>query len=268
MGPGTVVVSCYDNYYLSVYESSGHGPNCPGVAASAEAPSRGVRGSASGQRRHQLRSRFRRGGFSALARQEQLELLLMLAIPRGDAGVQADNLLATFGSLRRVLDAPPEELQQVAGLTASGATILRIIRDTATLYLQQEAESAPYLDSPDLLERFWRSRLGGVDHEIFEVALLDARLRLLRDGIQTLQHGTVDRAMVYPRMVVEAALRRGASAIVIAHNHPAGDPSPSQHDIYLTQAVSLAAATVQIRLVDHLVISSDAAFSMRAADLL
>lgn len=218
--------------------------------------------------REDLRSRFRRGGFADLRQKDQLELLLMLAIPHGDIEPQTLALIARFGSLRRTLDAPLDELQRIPGISRAAATNMRIIRESATLYLKQRSEERSVLSSPDLLEQFWRSRLGGADREVFEVAHLDSRLRLLRDGVQSLQHGTVESTIVYPRMVVEAALKRGSSAIVLAHNHPTGDPTPSRVDIDLTRAISLAAATVQIRLVDHLVIGSDAVFSMRAADYL
>jgi DNA repair protein RadC len=218
--------------------------------------------------RRRLRQRFERCGFAAFAPHERLELLLTLAIPRSDVKPQARALMSRFGSLRSVLDAAPEELRQVPGIGAATPTVLRIIRESAALYLQEGVEELSGLDSLTALEDFWRTRLNGLDHEVFEVAHLDSRLRLLRDGVQTLQHGTVDRVVLYPRVVLEAALRRGTSAVVLAHNHPAGDPTPSQADIDITRALSLATATVQIRLVDHLVIGSDSVFSMRSAQLL
>ncbi len=221
----------------------------------------------SGHRRR-LRERFERGGFAVFAPHERLELLLTLAIPRSDVKPQARALMSRFGSLRSVLDAAPDELRRVPGIGAATPTVLRIIREAAALYLQEGVEERRVLDSPTALAAFWRTRLTGLDHEVFEVAHLDSGLRLLRDGVQTLQHGTVDRATVYPRMVVEAALQRGASAVVVAHNHPAGDPTPSQADIDITRALSVACAALQIRLLEHLVIGRDGVFSMRAADLL
>jgi len=218
--------------------------------------------------RQRLRERFDRGGFGAFAPHERLELLLTLAIPRSDVKPQARALMSRFGSLRSVLDATPAELRRVPGIGAATPTVLRIIREAAALYLQEGIEVNRVLDTPTALAAFWRTRLTGLDHEVFEVAHLDSGLRLLRDGVQTLQHGTVDRAIVYPRMVVEAALQRRASAVVLAHNHPAGDPTPSQADIDITRALSVACAALQIRLVEHLVIGRDEVFSMLAADLL
>ena len=142
------------------------------------------------------------------------------------------------------------------------------IREAASLYLQQRAEEATVLASPESLKSFWRSRLGGLRNEVFEVAYLDSACRLMRNGVETLEEGTVDRAAVYPRRVAEAALRRGAAALVVAHNHPNGNVTPSEQDKVLTRALVLAATTLQIKVMDHLVVSADAVFSFRDAGLL
>ena len=111
-------------------------------------------------------------------------------------------------------------------------------------------------------------RIGALRNEVFEVAYLDAGCRLLRDGIDRLGEGTINRATVYPRSVVESALRRGAAALVLAHNHPDGQVEPTEQDKLLTRAVVLAAETVEIKIIDHLVVSASAAFSFRKAGLL
>jgi len=115
---------------------------------------------------------------------------------------------------------------------------------------------------------FWRSRLGGLKHEVFEVAYLDSGYRLLKDGVDRLEEGTIDRATVYPRMVMEAALKKRSAALVFAHNHPNGDVKPSDQDKILTRALILAAETLQIKVHDHLIVSSDEVFSFRKAGLL
>jgi DNA repair protein RadC len=180
----------------------------------------------------------------------------------------AKALLDRFGSLRAILDAPVSELQQVAGIGEVGPVALRLIRETATLYLQQQAEETTALASPDSLTAFWRSRLGGLRNEVFEVAYLDSAFKLIRNGVETLEEGTVDRAAVYPRRVIEAALRRGAAALVCAHNHPNGDVRPSDQDKVLTRALVLAANTVQLKLLDHLIVSAGAVFSFRKEGLM
>lgn len=128
---------------------------------------------------------------------------------------------------------------------------LRIVRAAADLYLRQQAEERESLADPGALHRFWRSRIGALQQEVFQVAYLDSGYRLLRDGVETLEEGTIDRAAVYPRKVMEAAVKRGAAAMVVAHNHPNGKVEPSDQDKTLTRALVLAATTLQIKLVDH-----------------
>jgi len=209
-----------------------------------------------------------RTGFEGFADYEVIELLLTLAIPRSDVKRPAKALTARFGGLRGILDAPSEELQQVEGIGTVAPVALRIIREAASLYLQQVAEVGECLAETDSIARFWRSKIGALPYEVFEVGYLDSSLRLLRDGVETLEEGTTDRASVYPRRVIEAALRRGAVALVFAHNHPNGDVRPSEQDKLLTRALVLAATTVQIKVHDHLIISTDSVFSFKKEGLL
>ena len=206
--------------------------------------------------------------FAGFAEHEIVELLLTLAIPRSDVKEPAKALLQRFGSVRGVLDAPPEALRQVAGIGSVAPVALAIIRAAAVLYLQQVNERASVLDDRARIRDFWRLRIGSLPNEVFEVAYLDSGLRLVRNGVERLQQGTVDRASVYPRQVVEAALRRGAAAIVLAHNHPNGRVEPSEADKLTTRAIVLAAETIRLRVVDHLIVSPDDAFSFREAGLL
>ena len=218
--------------------------------------------------RGRLRERFLRSGFEGFAEHEIVELLLTLAIPRCDVKGPAKALLQRFGSVRGVLDAPPEALRPVAGIGSVAPVALAIIRAAAVLYLQQANERASVLGDRAQIRDFWRLRIGSLPNEVFEVAYLDSGLRLVRNGVERLQQGTVDRASVYPRQVVEAALRRGAAAIVLAHNHPNGRVEPSEADKLTTRAIVLAAETIRLRVVDHLIVSPDDAFSFREAGLL
>ena len=218
--------------------------------------------------RQRLRERFLRHGLEGFADYEVIELLLTLAIPRADVKPQAKALLARFGNVRGVLDASLEELQAIPGIGAVTATALRIIRGVASLYLQQTAEQYDSLTDPDTLAHFWRTKLGALPNEVFQVGYLDSGYRLLRDGVDTLEEGTIDRAAVYPRRVIEAALRRGAAALVFAHNHPNGDVRPTEQDKVLTRALVLAATTVHMKVLDHLIVSPDYVFSFRQEGLL
>ncbi|NIA08269.1 MAG: DNA repair protein RadC [Nitrospiraceae bacterium] len=218
--------------------------------------------------RKRLRERFLKAGFAGMAEHEIVEVLLTLAIPRKDVKKPAKDLLARFGSLRAILDASFEDLRKVHGIGTVAPVALRIIHEAANLYLQQKAEVGTCLASLKAMCEFWRARLGGLRIEAFEVAYLDSHYRLLRDGVERLEEGTIDRAVVYPRKVMEAALRKSAAALVFAHNHPSGDVSPSEHDKVLTRALVLAASTLQIKVVDHLIVSKEHVFSFHKAGLL
>jgi DNA repair protein RadC len=218
--------------------------------------------------RQRLRERFVKSGLAGFADYEVVELLLSLAIPRGDVKEQAKALIARFGSLRGIMDAPLEQLQLVKGIGPVTPVALRIIREAASLYLQQSAEGHDSLADPQALFSFWRARIGALPNEVFQVGYLDSSYRLLRDGIETLEEGTTDRAVVYPRRVMEAALRRNAAALVFAHNHPNGNVQPTEQDKVLTKALVLAATAVQIKVLDNVVVSLDRVFSFRTEGLL
>ncbi len=218
--------------------------------------------------RRRLRERFEKSGLDGFADHEVIELLLTLAIPRSDVKQPAKELIARFGNLRGMLDAPLSDLRTVRGLGEVAPVALRIIRAAANLYLQQHAEQGESFADPEALHRFWRSKIGALRHEVFQVAYLDSGYSLLRDGVETLEEGTIDKAAVYPRRVMEAALRRGAAALVFAHNHPNGNVQPSEQDKVLTRALVLAATTLQIKILDHVIVSADEVFSFRKEGLL
>jgi len=218
--------------------------------------------------RKRLRGRFRKSGFAGFAEHEVVELILTLAIPRVDVKEPAKALLRRFGSLRGVMDATLPELESVKGIGEVAATSLYIVRESATLYLQEASEGTQILRDAERLSDFWRMRIGALRHEVFAVAYLDSAYGLLRNGVEILQVGTIDRAAVYPRSVVEAALRRQAAALVLAHNHPNGFVDPTDHDKVVTRAIVLAADTISLRVVDHLIVSPRETFSFRKAGLL
>jgi DNA repair protein RadC len=218
--------------------------------------------------RQRLRERFSKSGFAGFSEYEIVELLLTLALPRRDVKPQAKALIGKFRNLRGILDAPVEALEEIEGIGKVAPVALRIIREAANLYLQQSAEGQDSFANSEAIERFWRVKIGALPNEVFEVGYLDSSYRLLNDGVETMEHGTIDRAAVYPRRVMEAALKRGAASLVFAHNHPNSDVHPTEQDKVLTRALVLAATTVQIKVLDHLIVSTDEVFSFRKEGLL
>jgi DNA repair protein RadC len=218
--------------------------------------------------RRRLRERFCKGGFDSLADYEVIELLLTLCIPRRDVKGVAKALLKEFGSVRGVLDAPAEALRRTKGIGEVAPVALRVIRETATLYLRQSVEGRQVLNNVDKLTDFWRARLGPLRHEVFEVAYLDHHYQLLEDGVERVEEGTVSETAVYPRKIMESALRRQAAHIVVAHNHPTGDVTPSEHDKRLTRALQQAGLPLGIKVIDHLIVAAKKTYSFRRAKLI
>lgn len=218
--------------------------------------------------RERLRKRFLKVGIEGLADYEVVELLLTFALPRRDVKPLAKDLLARFGSLRTLIDASPEELTRVRGVGESVVAVFRFLREVSALYLAPSEADRFTLDGFDRLEHYWIVRMGHLKNEVFEVAYLDKSFRLLKDGVERLEEGDVDRAYVYPRKVLENALKRKAAYIAIAHNHPGGDMKPSREDIVLTNDIEKGCRTFNIDLVDHMIVADEKIFSFRKAGLL
>lgn len=218
--------------------------------------------------RRRLRDRFAKHGLGSFADYEIVELLLTLAIPLGDVKPTAKVLVETFGNVRGILDASPDELRPVAVIGEVTPVTLRIIRESAILYLEQCAEEREFFGQPRRLGNLLVEPLGCAPLRGFRGCILDSGNALLRDGVERLEEGTIDRAAVYPRRVMEAAVRRGAASVVFAHNHPNGNVEPSDKDKILTRALILAASTLGIKVLDHLIISSGGVFSFRQERLL
>ena len=218
--------------------------------------------------RARLRQRFLKVGLDGFSDVETLELLLCLAIPRRDVKPQARALLSKYGSLRACLDADAQELAALPGMGEGAAAGLKLVRDAAGLYLRQKAEARVSWTEFSVMADYWRLQLGGLRHEEFHVAYLDSSHQVLPGGFEALEAGLPDQAAVYPRKVMGEALRRGAVALVVAHNHPSGACEPSMQDKQLTRALQDAARTLQMRLLDHLIVAGDRVFSFRREGLL
>ncbi len=226
--------------------------------------------------RKRLRDRFKKAGLASFQDYEAVELLLTLAIPRKDVKVPAKEAIKRFGSFRGVLDAPIEELRKIPGIGEVAPLAIRFIREAATLYLQPRTQTdltttktepeTITLEDPKILFDYCRAALGAQPNEIFKVIYLDSHYRVIE--LETLTEGTIDRATVYPRKVMESALKKRASILVFAHNHPDGNITPSEQDKTITRALILAAKTLNITILDHLIVSKDEVFSFRKEGLL
>ena len=213
--------------------------------------------------RARLRERFKKNGLHGFAEHEVLELLLTLCIPRKDVKALAKTLLKRFGNICCVFDANPKELLKVSGIGEVSVTCLNLIKAFSVYYLQQKTSDVCIFDNNEALINFWKVRLGGLKHEVFEVAYLDSGYRLLSDGIIRMEEGMASKIQIYPRKVIEVAFLRGASNIVIAHNHPSGDPKPSQADFSMTQTLRYIGNALSLRLLDHIIITKDSFYSFR-----
>ena len=217
--------------------------------------------------RERVRARFRQLGLDVFREDyEALELLLMFAIPVKDVKPIAKELVGKFGSFKEVLDAPEEELLAVEGVGVVAATMIRFVKEAATRYLQQKTRTDFTLDTPESLIDYCMARMGAQTNEQFRVIYLDGKFAIVDE--QLIAEGTIDQATVYPRKVMEHALKSKASTLVCVHNHPDGNVAPSEFDKTLTRGLVLAAKTMGISVYDHIIVSQDAHFSFRENGLL
>ncbi len=216
--------------------------------------------------RQRLRQRFLTGGADSLPDYELLELILCLGIPQKDVKPLAKDLLARFGGIGGVLTAKPAALTAIAGIGENAAAAIKVIEAAAHRLARTEAINQPVLASWDKLLDYCRIRLAHQPREQFHLLFLDRKNVLIADELQ--QEGSVDHTPVYPREVVKRALELNASAIIMVHNHPSGDPTPSRADIDMTRQVQDAAKAVGILLHDHLIIGRTGHQSLKSLGLL
>ncbi len=216
--------------------------------------------------RKRLREKFLKQGDGALADYELLELALFAAIPRRDVKPLAKDLIRRFGSFADVIAASPERLRETPGVGDGVIASLKTIEAAAKRLAQGRVLFRPALSSWDALLEYCSVAMARKDTEKFRLLFLDRKNVLLADEVQ--QRGTVDHTPVYPREVVKRALELGASAIILVHNHPSGDPTPSKADIQMTREIQAAAKALKIELHDHLVIGNGRHASFRSLGLL
>lgn len=206
-----------------------------------------------------------RAGRGAFEDYELLELLLAYAIPRKDTKPIAKRLIERFGSFAAVMDQPRERLLEVDGIGPQATTLLLAVRAAMVRYLEQEAEQVQRIAGPEDVAEFVRGHLGSNQRECLMILCLNDANRLVHHSVVI--EGTVDRTPFYPREILRAALAHDATSLILAHNHPSGDPKPSRSDHDITRRLEAVAKEFEIRVLDHLVVTSRAAFSLKSGKL-
>jgi DNA repair protein RadC len=216
--------------------------------------------------RERLRARFREAGPEALADYEMLELVLFRAIPQRDVKPLAKALLQKFGSYAEVISAPAERLKEVDGLGEAAVTEFKIVQAAAHRLAKGAVKKRPVLSSWSSVLDYVRAAQAFAEKEQFRILFLDKRNQLIADEVQ--QQGTVDHTPVYPREVVKRALELSATAIILVHNHPSGDPTPSQADIEMTKQVANVAKPLGVVLYDHIIVGKEGHASLKGLRLI
>ena len=216
--------------------------------------------------RKRLLEKFTTAGIEALHDYEALELLLTYVIRRQDVKPQAKALLEKFGSVKGIMDAEIDDLQTVPGIGDRSAILFKLIKEIAALYLKQKAMEKKQVSCTTELLDFCRTKMGGKKDEEFCVIYLDAQNQIIE--FETVQKGIVNQAVVYPRQVLESALKKKATAIILAHNHPSGHVRPSDADIRLTKTIQETAKVLDILVHDHIIIGENRFFSFREEGLM
>ncbi len=216
--------------------------------------------------RERLRDRFREAGAEALSDYELLELVLFRALPRRDVKPLAKQLISTFGSFAEVISAPVARLTSVKGMGDAAITELKLVQAAASRLVRGEVKKRPVLSSWSAVLDYCRTAQAFADREQFRVLFLDKRNQLIVDELQ--QVGTVDHTPVYPREVVKRALELSATAIILVHNHPSGDPTPSRADIQMTQQIIAVASPLGISVHDHITVGKEGHASLKGLKLI
>jgi DNA repair protein RadC len=216
--------------------------------------------------RQRLRERFRSAGSDAVSDYELLELVLFRAIPQRDVKPLAKSLIEKFGSFGEVVVAPAARLAEVKGLGDAAITELKIVAGAAQRLARGEVKRRPVLSSWSSVLDYCRAAMAFAEKEQFRILFLDKRNQLITDELQ--QVGTIDHTPVYPREVVKRALELSATAVILVHNHPSGDPTPSSADIQMTKTIVDIAKPLGISVHDHLIVGKEGHASLKGLKLI
>ncbi len=209
--------------------------------------------------RKRLRERFEKSSADGLQDYEILELLLGYAIPRRDVKPIAKDLMRKFGGFSGVLDADLKALEAVAGLGERSAMLLKLVKEVSAAYLGEKMREKDFLSSPEAVVDFARMKLAGLPQECFMIVHLNTKNEVIAHEV--LQEGTIYHAVIYPRKIVESALERRAANLILVHNHPSGHCEPSPEDKRITRELALAVKSIEVKILDHLIVGKAGHFS-------
>ncbi len=216
--------------------------------------------------RKRLRERFLQSGLDAFLDYERVELLLTLGTPRKDCKQPAKDAIARFRTLRGVLEASPDELQKITGIGPTHVFVIKFIQELAREFLKEQLLDRPYCRSSREVFDYLYHSMRDLKKEVFKVMFLDSQNHVV--GIEDLFEGTINASAVYPREIVQKAIKHNATALIFVHNHPAGNPQPSDNDKQITQDLVFAGNIVQVGVLDHIIIGDNRYFSFADAGLI
>lgn len=218
--------------------------------------------------RTRLRERLLNQGIDGLQPYEIIELFLTFVIPQKDVKPAAKEAIEKFGTIQGFFDADEKELNKIPYFKDKALALRKFIKEVSLLYQKQKVESLPISQSKEELISYCINKIGFNRNEEFWLLPLDSKNAIIRNGENQISEGLIDKTAVYPRQVIESAIRSGAHSILLLHNHTNGNPQPSAQDIDITQAIHIPARLLNISIYDHIIVAGDKYFSFRENKLL
>lgn len=216
--------------------------------------------------RSRLRDRFIQQGISGLQPYEIIELFLTFVIPQKDVKPAAKEAIDKFSSVKGFFDADEKELSQIPFFKDKALALRKFIKEVSLLYYKQQAEQLPVTQSKEQLIGYCKAKLGFQPNEEFWMISLDSKQAIIKENL--ISKGLSDKTLVYPKQVIEKAIKNGASSILLLHNHPNGNPQASEQDITITKAIEIPARVLNISIYDHIIVAEDKYFSFKENKLI
>jgi len=218
--------------------------------------------------RTRLRERFINQGIEGLQPYEIIELFLTFVIPQKDVKPAAKEAIGKFRTIQGFFDAEEKELSKIPYFKDKALTLRKFIKEVSLLYQKQKVQSLPLSQSKEELIEYCKNKIGFNKKEEFWLLPLDSNNVIIQNGENQISEGLIDRTAVYPRQVIESAIKYGAHSILLLHNHTNGNPEPSEQDIDITQAINIPARVLNISIYDHVIVAGDKYFSFRENKLI